>query len=102
MPDAPKQLSQPKLLIGEGREEVVFFTALLKHLDLNDVQIEEYRGKDRLRPYLRGLHVRPNFPQLVSLGIVRDADADATSAFQSVSGALRDAGLGCLKTPFLG
>ena len=79
MPDARTQLSQPKLLIGEGREDVFFFTALLKQLNLNDVQIAEYHGTPGLRPYVRNLHVRPNFAQLVSLGIVRDADADATS-----------------------
>jgi hypothetical protein len=93
MPDVPQRLSQPKLLIGEGREDVLFFTAFLKHLHLNDVQIADYGGKYQLRSYLRALLLRPDFTQLVSLGIVRDADTDATSAFQSVSGALHDLGL---------
>ena len=99
MPDAPKQLSQPKLLIGEGREEVVFFTAFLKHLHINDMQIEEYGGTPQFRPYLKALKLRPNFTQLVSLGIVRDADTDATRAFQSVRDALRNADLAVPGTP---
>ena len=93
MPDVPQRLIQPKLLIGEGHEEVVFFSAFLKHLGINDVQIEDYRGKYRLHQYFRALQLRPNFVQLRSLGIVRDADTDATSAFESVRDVLHDAGL---------
>ena len=93
MPDVPQRLRLPKLLIGEGREEVVFFTAFLRHLHLNDVQVEDFSGKQGLRTYLRALQLRPNFVHLVTLGIVRDADTHATSAFQSVCDALRGTSL---------
>src|SRR5262249_28759450 len=99
MPNVPQRLSQPKLLIGEGREEVVFFTAFLKHLDLSDVQIADYGGKYQLRSYLRALQMRSDFAQVVALGVVRDADADAARAFQSVYDALRDTGLAVPGTP---
>lgn len=35
-----KELSKPKLLIGEGKEEELFFTAFLTHLNISDVQVE--------------------------------------------------------------
>jgi hypothetical protein len=45
MPSTPQALSKPKLLIGEGKEEVAFFKAFLSHLNITDVQVEEYGGK---------------------------------------------------------
>lgn len=53
MPDKPREITQPKLLIGEGQEEVRFFNALLKHLGRQDVQVENYSGKDQLRTRLK-------------------------------------------------
>jgi len=50
MPDVPQRLHQSKLLIGEGREEFVVFTAFLKHLHLNDVQVEDFSGKQGYVP----------------------------------------------------
>lgn len=39
------QISQPKLLVGEGRDEVRFFEALLRYLKISDIQVAEYGGK---------------------------------------------------------
>jgi hypothetical protein len=89
----PRRISKPKLLIGEGVEEVRFFGAFLVHLGIHDVQVEDYGGKQKLRSYLRNLSRRPGFPGLVSLGITRDADSSAKDAFASVSDALEVAGL---------
>ena len=55
MAEAPREISKPKLLIGEGWEEVYFFSALLNRLGLNDIQVEQYGGKAKLSPYLRNL-----------------------------------------------
>ncbi len=51
MAELPLQISKPKLLIGEGQEEVRFFGALLNHLSLGDIQIEQYNGKNALTAY---------------------------------------------------
>jgi len=48
MPSKPTQISKPKLLIGEGLEEVLFFNALLSYLKISDVQVEQYGGKQKL------------------------------------------------------
>jgi hypothetical protein len=93
MPDKPREITQPQLLIGEGQEEVRFFNAFLKYLDRQDVQVENYGGKDQLRTRLKALPTRPGFSQVVTLGIVRDADNSPASAFQSVCDALRTTSL---------
>ena len=93
MPSTPQTLSKPKLLIGEGKEEVDFFTAFLTHLNIGDVQVEQYGGKPGLPSYLKTLVVRPGYLNIVSLGITRDADNSAQSAFQSVCSSLNKASL---------
>src|SRR4028118_420970 len=93
MPRTPQALSKPKLLIGEGKEEVDFFTAFLSHLNIADVQVDQYGGKQGLPSYLRTLVVRPGYLDVVSLGITRDADNSAQSAFQSVCSSLNRASL---------
>lgn len=93
MPSTPQALSKPKLLIGEGKEEVDFFTAFLTHLNITDIQVEQYGGKQGLSRYLRTLVVRPGYLNVVSLGITRDADNSAQSAFQSVCNSLNRASL---------
>ena len=93
MPSSPRELAKPKLLIGEGREEELFFTAFLAHLNISDVQVEQYGGKQALPKYLRTLPRRPGYLQIVSLGITRDADNSAQSAFQSICTSLSNASL---------
>jgi hypothetical protein len=94
---------KPKLLLGEGIEEVYFFDALLDHLGINDVQVHQYDGKTNIGAGLKAIKDRSGFiNQVVSLGVTRDADytddpaddtAAAQRAFQSVSGALTYASL---------
>jgi hypothetical protein len=89
---------KPKLLLGEGIDEVYFFNALLDHLGITDVQVDQYDGKTRIAAGLKAIKDRSGFiNQVVSLGVTRDADyaddpaddaAAAQRAFQSVSGAL--------------
>jgi hypothetical protein len=93
MSSIAKALSKPKLLIGEGREEELFFTAFLTHLNITDVQVEQYGGKQALASYLKTLRVRPGYLDVISLGITRDADNSAQSAFQSICNSLNRAGL---------
>jgi hypothetical protein len=77
VPIFPLSLTKPKLLLGEGIEEVRFFHALLLRLGISDVQVESYNGKDHLASYLKSLPKIPGFDALVSLGVTRDADLDA-------------------------
>ncbi|HLP91736.1 MAG TPA: DUF3226 domain-containing protein [Nostocaceae cyanobacterium] len=86
-------ISKSKLLIGEGKDEVLFFNKLLEHLNINDIQVEPYNGTDKLGNYLRNLSLRPGYRELISLGVIRDADLSANNTFDSVCGMLKNAKL---------
>lgn len=86
-------VSEPNVLVVEGKEEELFFSALIGHLRLNRIQVMPIGGKTNLRETLMALVITPGFSNVISLGIVRDADLNPNSAFESVSDALQAAGL---------
>ncbi len=63
MPKTPtktKTIDKPKIIVGEGIDEVNFFTALVDHLNLDDLQVEHCGGKDGLKKYIKEFQeVRP-------------------------------------------
>ena len=87
------EIQKPTLLIVEGRDEEVFFEALVRNLGLDGVQAMPIGGKTKLRENLAALVRSPRFAEVASLGIVRDADDRPESAFQSVHDALQATGL---------
>jgi hypothetical protein len=93
MASEPIRIAKSKLLIGEGIEEKRFFGTLLRHLGIQDVQVEQYGGKDGLRPFLQALPSIPGYSELRVLGITRDADKSCRATYQSVEDALKAAGL---------
>ena len=93
-------ISRPKQLVVEGQDAMVFFEALLKEMGLSEIQLQDFGGVDELRGFLSALRRQSGFAQIVrSLGVVRDADRDATSAFQSACSALRNSGLSVPNQP---
>ena len=98
-PPAPISLS--RLLLVEGDTPMHFFEALLRHLgNARDVEIRNFRSIARLRPTLIDLAQTAEFQTLVtSVGVIRDAEADAVAARQSVDDALRAAGLTPARVP---
>lgn len=84
---------EPKVLIVEGKDEDLFFQAFLSALGVREIQILPIGGKTNLPRNLRALRNAPNFDRVQALGIVRDADTDPETAFQSVCTALRNANL---------
>ncbi len=81
-------------LLVEGNDQRNFFEAFIKHLSLTDVQIQNFGGVKELRGFLLALVSAPGFRDTVqSVGIVRDAETNARSAFQSVQCSLKNAGL---------
>ncbi|MDY6806907.1 MAG: DUF3226 domain-containing protein [Cyanobacteriota bacterium] len=90
-----QKLDRKILLIGEGLDEVRFFKSLLKNLEISDVLVESYQGKDNLGNYLNTLKDRTyDFSELTSIGITRDADnLPPKSAFDSICSRLLKVGL---------
>ncbi len=105
---------KPVQLLVEGNDERNFFEAFIDHLSINvqvqsfdrknfcskcgqtipDIQIQNFKGKDKLRKFLPMFVIAPGFRDKVrSIGIVRDADKSAEGAFQKVQDTLRNAEL---------
>ena len=89
------RIRSDRLLLVEGKDEVNLFDALMKHcLDAEPpVQVIDAGGKDQFPKNLRVLHTLARArPSLRAIGVVRDADEDASAAFQSVCDHLRNVG----------
>lgn len=95
------EIKQPNLLIVEGKEEEYFFEALTRALGLSNIQILPIGGKQQLRHNLKALKLSAGFPEVVAIGIVRDANADPRAAFQSIRDALQVASLPSAERPFV-
>lgn len=89
-----KHVEQDALLLVEGIEDAIFFDAFLHSLGQTNVQIASVNGKDNFRKFLiETLKRASKFQQLRRLGIVRDADTNASSTLQSLCNALTAAQL---------
>ena len=90
----PKAIKSAIQLLVEGNDQRNFFEALTSHLEIANVQIQNFGGANQLRDFLEGFVGATGFRETVqSLGIVRDAETSAGGAFQSVQSALSNAAL---------
>jgi len=94
------EVMEPYVLVVEGKEEEFFFDALIKHLGLQNIQVVEVSGKTNFRARLKALSLVFK-ERVVSLGVVRDANANPNAAFQSVQDALKAANLPAPEHPLL-
>src|SRR5687768_14726871 len=83
------------LLACEGVDDEQFLIRMLAFLQIEGVVVRRYDGKPRLPTFLLGLRDSTEFETVRALGIFRDADASARSAFQSVQYRLRRLNLPC-------
>lgn len=92
---APVPITRPKLLVVEGWNERAFYYELARHLGMGEtLQVQTFEGNPALGAFLRQLPKVSGFREMVqSLGVIRDAESDATAAWASVCRALGTAGL---------
>ena len=91
-PGSRAPVTYAKVLLVEGKSAFEFFKALLRRLQILDqVEIRNYGGVDQLPNYLRTLPAIDGFRRVTSLGIIRDAESNATAAFNSVHRAMEKA-----------
>jgi len=80
------------LLIGESRDEELFFSALVRHLGLSDlIQVAQYGGTPKLAAFLADLQTQTTFPIIRVIGITRDADVKYDAALTSVNAVIQQA-----------
>ena len=85
----PQSIEEKKLLMVEGKDEENFFQVLFEKKGIEGVQIMSAGGKDNFNNELSARVKLPEFGNLKSLAIVRDADQSAKPAFKSVCSALK-------------
>ena len=88
----PKTITECKLLLVEGSDEVAVFDRLLDHINVRGVQTIDVGGKDKFPKMVPALKVRPGFNQVEKIGFTRDADDSQKTAFESLCGVLTAAG----------
>jgi hypothetical protein len=83
-------IQQSSLLLVEGDDDFVFFLAYLKYLGFAErIRIIDIEGVDKLLSTLETLPLVSGFDNVQRIGIVRDADSNAKSAFDSACSALK-------------
>ncbi len=96
------RVEKRKLLIVEGRDEELFFGAMLKeHLERDDVQVMGIGGKTLIADNLQALIRDPRYPEVETIAVIRDANTTpdasqvraARSAWQSVTSAMQNAAI---------
>lgn len=95
------KIEKKNQLLVEGKDDESFFAALLTHLNINNIQIQIYSSTSELKPFLDVLLKTSNFYTVTKLAIIRDADENAESAFQSVCGYLKKNNLPIPKNPLI-
>ena len=88
-----ESITKEKILVVEGEDEKRFFKEFLNFLDIPNVQILKYDGKNNLKNRLKVWVRDSNFRNVTTFGIIIDADNDPHATFQSVCDILRNVGL---------
>ena len=94
MPTRKISISEDRLLLVEGRDELNLFSQMINTCFRikPDIQILDIGGKTTLGQHLKTVRtLTTSRPSLRSIGIVRDSDANAASGFRSVCASVRDA-----------
>ena len=89
----PTRIESDLQLLVEGKDCANFFEAVVQDMALQRVEIHDFGGVKELRGFLPAFVKAPGFPSVRRIGIVRDAEKNANSAFQSVQSSLKKAGL---------
>jgi len=96
----PEPIIKTKILLVEGKDEVILLTELLADLNLeDDIEVIEAGGTSQFVMKLRGIKARSGFDEVTSIGILRDADSNPQGALQSVCNALHNVKLPEPTTP---
>ncbi|MBF0550069.1 MAG: hypothetical protein HQK60_06000 [Deltaproteobacteria bacterium] len=95
-----RKIEESKLLAVEGKDDGKFFAKAFELYGIQQVQIMEFAGIDKLRGLIMDLPMMDGFESLETLVVVRDADLDPKVAFESVINSLKAAKLPQPSQPF--
>jgi hypothetical protein len=85
MDSKPTSIEKDKILLVEGDDEQNLFSQMLVDLGLEkNIQIFQAGGISKFEKKLGAIQLLPGFHGVNSIGIIRDADLDASAAFQNI------------------
>ncbi|MGV8120130.1 MAG: DUF3226 domain-containing protein [Candidatus Xenobiia bacterium LiM19] len=88
------EINKSTIIVVEGADEENLFESLLKKLGVSDYDVKKVEGKGnfktKLPTLIKGSGFRSNVKTLL---VVRDADENAESAFESIKNIIKKAGL---------
>ncbi len=87
------EIEKGKILAVEGKDEINFFKALFKFLNIKDIQLIDFGGKDNFCNRIGQIVKLDNFDNVTHFGLVRDADNDFEGAYESIKNSLQKANL---------
>lgn len=96
---APERIEHGIQLLVEGNDARNFFEALVAHMELAGVQVQNFGGVAELRSFLAAFVRAPDFSSVRGIGIVRDAEQSADAAFRSVRDTLEHVRLPAPRRP---
>jgi hypothetical protein len=94
-------ISKPKVLAVEGEDDKRFFNKFFDLLNIYDAQTIKMMGKYPLSEKVKGVTKISGWSQVVSFGLVIDADSDYPGALASIKHSLRVARLAVPSGPLL-
>jgi len=74
--DICREIQLTKLLLVEGKDEVIFFNELVDKFKIKDLEIRDYKGKNNFKNFSPIMIASESFNKVKSLGIIRDADGE--------------------------
>ncbi len=78
-------------LLVEGKDQQNFFESFIKHLSLENIQIQNFGGVDELPNFLKQFVKARGFSSITCIGIIRDAEnKSAVAVRESILSALRN------------
>jgi hypothetical protein len=88
------EIKESHIILVEGNDEVQLLQALLRDRDAVKVLICDCAGRDNIPRCVKAMKVAHGFREnVLSLGVIRDADTDPASAAAAIRAALRNADL---------
>lgn len=94
------KIEKQRIILVEGMDEKRFFISAYKKYSSDEIQVEDFGGVDNLTNTLGFILNDPNFHNLKSMVIARDAEKNADSAIQSIQSSLRECKLPTPSAPF--
>jgi hypothetical protein len=85
---ATVKITKDKQILVEGNDAKCFMYPFLEYCKIDYIQIHDFGGISDLTSFLQAFILMPGFDKVKSIGIIRDAELNATSAFQSVCSSL--------------